>query len=85
VAIEEVRGVFANVGAAERCIGLFPFEGIKAIHKRISCLGFDDGFSREAADVARREIEEGWKEHRWRFLTELERGAPVQPDSPYLK
>ena len=85
VAIEEVRGVFANVGAAEQCIGLFPFEGLKEIHKKISRLGFDERFEREAADGARREIVEGWKEHRRSFLTELERDTPVRPDSPYLE
>ncbi|WP_157379456.1 hypothetical protein [Burkholderia ubonensis] len=85
VAIEEIRGVFANVGEAERRVGIFPFEGVKDIHKAISRLGFGDAFSRASADGARREIVQLWKRLRRHYLCELERDAPHQPDSPFLE
>lgn len=84
-AIEEIRGVFANVDEAEQSVGLFPFEGIKSIHRKISLLGFGNQVSREAADITRREIVEGWKELRQRYLGELERNVPARADSPFLK
>ncbi|MHA6884640.1 hypothetical protein [Ralstonia pseudosolanacearum] len=85
VTTEEVRAVFANVGEAERRIGLYPYEGIKNIHGEISFLGFGEGFSREKATLARQRIVVLWKALRWHYLTELERGVPAHPDSPFLE
>jgi hypothetical protein len=81
---EEVRAVFANVGKDEFQIGLYPFEGIKAIHNTISHLGFGSPQDPNAASNACKSIVDQWKELRTNFLLELERGAPERPHSPFL-
>ncbi|KIG11208.1 hypothetical protein BurMR1_1868 [Burkholderia sp. MR1] len=85
VVTEEVRAVFANVGEAERRIGLFPFEGIKDIHDEVSRLGFGEVFTVERAREARQKIVAHWKELRWHYLTELERKAPARSHSPFFE
>jgi hypothetical protein len=85
VTIEEIRGVFSNVGEAEFAGGIYPFEGIKEIHRLVSKLGWGNEFTTEQAEVTRREIVSQWKLVRDHYLSELERGVPVKPDSPYLK
>jgi len=84
IAIDEVRGVFANVGEAEQQVGIFPFEGLKAIYQEISALGFEKGFSQHRAPVARKEILESWTNLRRGYLKELKRGIPISADSPFL-
>lgn len=85
IAIEELRAVFANVGEREDQVGQFPFEKIKLIHGVVSKLGFGEAATTEAAKAARAEIIGAWKLLRIHFLSELERGVPAKPDSPYLK
>ena len=85
VAIEELRAVFANIGEREREVGLFPFEKIKKIQSTISKLGFGVAVTPDLARNARAEIIGNWKLLRSHFLSELERGVPVNPDSPFLK
>ena len=85
VAIEELRAVFSNVGETQADVGLFPFEKIKTIQSVVSRLGFDDTSTPEAARAARAEIIDSWKLLRYHFLSELERGIPARPDSPFLK
>jgi len=85
IAIEELRGVFLNIGQNEGGIGLFPFESIKQIHKIVSSLGFGEAATVVNAKQARAEIIENWKKLREHFLSECARGVPIKPDSPFLK
>jgi hypothetical protein len=85
IAIEELRAIFANVGARQGQAGLFPFEKIKTIQGIVSRLGFGEGVTTETAKSARTEIVGNWKLLRNHFLAELERGIPARPDSPFLK
>lgn len=85
IATEELRAVFSNLGADHYSDGLYPFESLKNIQATIGKLGFGRDFSSERAATARCEVIEHWKKLRLHFLTELERGLPATPDSPYLR
>jgi hypothetical protein len=85
IVIEELRAVFANVGEGQGNFGIFPFEKIKSIHSVVSKLGFGEGVTIESARAARAEVIGSWKLLRVHFLSELERGVPAKPDSPFLK
>ena len=82
---EELRAVFSNVGEAEHDIGLFPFERLKEIQACVSALSFGGAFNVQRAASARREIVGKWKSLREHYLSELERGVPARPNSPYLR
>lgn len=84
ITMEELRAVFENVGEGESRIGLFPFESIKSIYGKVSDLGFGAQFKPKEAKQAREEILILWKKLRSHYLSELERGIPVRPDSPFL-
>lgn len=83
--IEEVRAVFINLGQTEEHVGLFPFEGIKAIIEALNELGFGDHITPEARRTARCKIICEWKKVRKHFLSECARGIPVNPQSRFLK
>jgi len=96
--IDEVRGVFKNIGEraslidlpggrGERTddeIGLYPFEGLKDIRDRISSLGFGLSFDRSKAKLVRNDIIILWNHVRHRMLKEFDRSYPTYADSPYL-
>ena len=82
--IEEVRGVFCNIGETEKAVGLYPFEGLKDIRRKVMKLGCESRFDAAAALVARREIIDLWKVLRGRLLREFDRDLPSFPHSPFL-
>ena len=79
-----VTSSFCEYRRGEEQVGLFPFESLKCIHKRISELGYNQ-ISSDAASSTRYEIVESYKKLRRHFLTELERGIPSNVDSPFLR
>lgn len=83
--IEEIRSVFLNIGESEERAGLYPFEGIKKIHKAISNLGFGEKLNLDDRKRTRDTIVKEWKVVRRCFLFECARGTAVNPHSPYLK
>lgn len=83
-ATEEIRAVFLNLGQTEERVGLYPFEGIKTIGAALEELGFGDQLTPEARRTARSKIVDEWKELRKHFLSECDRGIPVNPHSPFL-
>jgi hypothetical protein len=83
-AIEELRAVFINIGESGDTAGLFPFESIKCIHRKISTLGFGNNFKQNNPKAIRDQINEIWKNLRRHFLNNLQRGLPETADSPYL-
>jgi hypothetical protein len=85
LATEEIRAVFANVGEDKNSVGLFPFESIKSIHKKVSSLKFGSEFKVDDAATVRCETVSLWKKLRSHYLSELERGVPANIDSPFLR
>ncbi|EGY24881.1 hypothetical protein DA2_2922 [Desulfovibrio sp. A2] len=78
-AIEEVRGVFSNIGENDKNIGLYPFEPIKRIYNTISGLGYGVGYEFDAARDARNLIMDLWKIARTEILKEFDREIPTWP------
>ena len=85
IAIEELRGVFSNIGEAAAVAGVYPFDNIKLIYIKISNLGFGERFNPSEASRARCEIVDLWKELRRHYLNELERGLPAETESRFLQ
>ena len=81
---EELRAVFQNIGETRGNTGIFPFEGLKDIHRVVSTLGYGAGAGSTQAAETRHHIIKCWKSLRANFLSELERGEPARPDSPFL-
>lgn len=80
--IDEVRGVYKNLGETPNEIGLYPFECLKDILKVISKLGYNKIDTDKKA--ARAEINECWREMRQSFLAEFDRSEPTKFHSPYV-
>lgn len=78
VAIDEVRGVYRNVGERPGDVGLYPYEPLKHIYQIINELGYGK------RDVAQRKqardgIIKDWRSIRWAFLSEFDRAEPSMP------
>jgi hypothetical protein len=78
IAIDEVRGVYRNVGEQPGAVGLYPYEPIKDIYRLINELGYDvnDPTRRK---VTREQIITKWQSIRFAFLSEFDRAEPSQP------
>ena len=81
IAIEEVRGVFVNLGENDSEIGLYPFEPIKDIRGLISDLGFGESFNKKIANESRKKVFALWKDVRKEILKEFDREEPTFPHS----
>lgn len=77
IAIDEVRGVYRNVGEKPGVVGLYPYEPIKDIYMLINELGYDvnDPVKRKQT---RDEIILKWQSIRFAFLSEFDRAVPGQ-------
>jgi hypothetical protein len=82
-AIDEIRGVFKNVGETSERIGVYPFESLKAIHTIVSSLGFGATFQAANGHMARQKILDAWEEMRRPFLREFDRDFPTFVDTPF--
>lgn len=78
--IDEVRGVFSNIGESEVMIGFFPLDSLKAIYDVTASLGFEKFDSRKF-EAARGEIVSLWKKVREAVVRELPRSTPEYHDS----
>jgi hypothetical protein len=78
IAIDEVRGVYRNVGEKPGAVGLYPYEPIKDIYQLINELGYDvnDPVKRKKT---REHIIARWQSIRFAFLSEFDRAEPSQP------
>lgn len=78
IAIDEVRGVYRNVGEQPGAVGLYPYEPIKDIYRLINELGYDvnDPTRRK---MTREQIITKWQSIRFAFLSEFDRAEPSQP------
>lgn len=83
VAIDEVRGLFCNLGEGPRERGLYPFEPIKSIYTEILTLEFGDKFDATRATESRDRIFALWKDVRTELLKEYDREPPTWSCSPW--
>lgn len=83
VIIDELRGVYKNIGEKPGNIGLYPYEPIKDIHRAIQQLGYG-AIDHDKQQKTRRQVVEHWKSVRENFLAEFDRTEPTKIVSPYL-
>ena len=83
-AIDDLRGVFANLPRPDDPIGLYPYENLKDIKHVIDWLGYGNGFRAEEVPEARRCIIKLWRAMHNAMLSEFDRDVPEVPLSKYL-
>ncbi len=81
--IDELRGVYKNIGETKTSNGLYPFEPIKSIRKEIEELGYGK-MEYEKSKIVRKIIIGNWKLIRTKFLHEFDRYEPTKPVSKYI-
>lgn len=84
-AIEEVRGVFKNIGESNREIGLYPFEPVKDIYGLISDLKCDKQLTDDERNNIRTKIFALWSDVRRELLKEFDREMPTFPHSHWAQ
>ncbi len=82
-AIDEVRGVFKNLGETHSKIGLYPFEPLKEIFELVKALKPIPTTTEQQKLDTKVEIDAHWKKLRTKFLRELERSEPDHPETPF--
>ena len=83
IVIDELRGVYKNIGEKPGDIGLYPYEPIKDIHRAVRQLGYVS-VDTEKQRITRRQIVGHWKSIRENFLAEFDRAEPTKIVSPYV-
>jgi hypothetical protein len=76
-AIDEMRGVYRNVGEGRREVGLYPYEPLHDMRKALVSLGPNP--DPQAAEKAREKIKQGWDSLRFEFLQEFNPPEPTNP------
>ena len=84
IAIDEVRGVFCNIGETDAATGFYPFEPLKDIHGLVVKMGYADGFCAQDAALFRSKIFALWKDARKEILKEFDREEPTFPHSHWV-
>ena len=84
-AIEEIRGVFKNIGETDAEVGLYPFEPIKDIFGLISDLGYGHKLTEEQRQEIRTKVYALWSDARKEFLKEFDRELPAFPHSHWAQ
>ena len=82
--IDEVRGVYSNIGETKTDIGLYPYESLKEIQKLVSEMGFTV-YDKATADSARCLIDHHWGLIKSSFLFEFDRPEPTVTNTKYKK
>jgi hypothetical protein len=82
IVIDELRGVYKNIGESTKYIGLYPYEPIKDIHKVISGLGFGM-YDEDVRSIARQQVVDHWRSIRSNFLDEFDRAEPTKIVTPF--
>ncbi|MBN1942675.1 MAG: hypothetical protein JW849_05205 [Phycisphaerae bacterium] len=75
-AIDEIRGVFCNLGENNSKVGLYPFEPIKNIYLLIENLSFGDRHKSCDSEKCHEQIFALWKDVRKEILKEFDREEP---------
>lgn len=76
--IDEVRGVYRNVGESDQSLGLFPYQPLHDMRKTLRNLGPGPN-DEQARDEALQEFEQAWQSLRAAFLPELSPADPPRP------
>ena len=84
IAIDELRGVYKNIGEGPGKIGYYPYEPLKEIFNAVSELGYGS-LTEDMRDTARRRIVGHWTSIRANFLEEFDRAEPSKVVSPYIE
>lgn len=84
-AIEEVRGVFMNLGETDNKIGLYPFEPVKDILRLISDLGYNKQITTDDGKIVRDKIFALWADARKELLKEFDREIPTFPHTHWAQ
>ncbi len=80
--IDELRGVYKNIGETESNIGRYPFEPIKTINEEIKKLGYGK-IENSIREKSRDLIIGNWQSIRKEFLHEFDRYEPTKPVTSY--
>jgi hypothetical protein len=76
--IDEVRGVYRNVGESDSAIGLFPYEPLHDMRKTLEGLGCEP-YDKEASARSVEALDQAWNALRYRFLAEFDTPEPTSP------
>ena len=76
IVIDEIRGVFMNLGETESSTGLYPFEPLKDIYNLVKKLRFGDEYQKQDALKTREMIFALWRDVRCELLKEFDRESP---------
>jgi hypothetical protein len=76
--IDEVRGVYKNVGESDSVIGLFPYEPLHDMRRSLETLGCSP-YDKEASAKAIQAFDRAWNSLRLSFLAEF---SPPEPTTP---
>lgn len=80
--IDEMRGVYKNLGESKASLGYYPFESLKIIYELFFSLGFGE-LDKEKTGEVRKQIEYYWKNFKESFLWEFDRPEPESFNTPY--
>lgn len=83
-AIDEVRGLFCNLGEGDKNLKLYPFEPLKDIYGLLKTLSYGKRFDIDKATVERVKILKLWKSVRQELLKEFDREEPTFPHSHWV-
>ena len=80
-AIDEMRGVYRNVGESSKVVGRYPYEPLHDMRRALERVGhgtYDEQASAEAIEL----IDQAWNALRAEFLAEF---IPPEPTAPILE
>jgi ABC-type uncharacterized transport system ATPase subunit len=78
--IDEIRGVYCNIGESQKEKGYYPFESLKSIYAIIEEAG-RNGMKDEDMQLANEKIRAHWQTIRKTFLAEFDRSEPTFTDT----
>jgi hypothetical protein len=84
IAVDEVRGVYKNIGERADQVGVYPYEPIKEIYNAVAELGHGE-LTSEERELARQRIKGHWRSIRANFLDEFDRAEPSKIVSRYIE
>ena len=84
IVVDEVRGVYKNIGEGPKTSGFYPYEPIKDIYDAVFELGFGK-LDEVRKTSTRRKVVGHWKSIRENFLAEFDRAEPTKVVSPYAE
>lgn len=78
--IDEMRGVYRNIGEDQQYVGTFPYEPLHDMRRAMEQLG-NGKPTADRRREAREKIDQAWDAMRYDFLSEFETPEPLRPIS----